>query len=221
MSKEMYSYEFQISSSKGGKLTRSDDELPLQKEPVAKTSSSEDSAGDTLNENCLGHQSGGANNKKASDKFLKNRSPIQCLSPVQLQPVESKKVEDEQQLPTLAPQKSLESKRLLQRTFRVDMNDPEQPLIMDDFLEMDTIQKASEDKNASTSSSPVPGVVLTGLRSRTPQVNSGWLWSTTANSAAALWTNLELLVSFSVFDQNCRRDMLIIRRLKIISRAAA
>ena len=126
---------------------------------------------------------------------------------------------------------SFESKRLLQRTFNVDINDPEQPLLLDVDVssssaklcqsrdlnpDLATIQSAvssqmpknssstssssshqkwnitqklpdfeqksqkdpnnSSDCPASGTGSPLPsGVIPSGLRSRSPQINSGWL----------------------------------------------
>ena len=111
---------------------------------------------------------------------------------------------------------SFESKRLLQRTFNVDINDPEQPLLLDAEIssastksDLATIHSAvssstknssnqewnvntakkqefeksktsknssSVENNPSKSGSPLPsGVIPSGLRSRSPQVNSGWL----------------------------------------------
>lgn len=128
---------------------------------------------------------------------------------------------------------SFDSKRLLQRTFNVDINDPEQPLLLDTEVpgsssaskshqksdNLATIHSAvssssqqnpgknssssnqkwnittgqkgqdfgqksqktdpnnSENNPASGKGSPLPsGVIPSGLRSRSPQINSGWLW---------------------------------------------
>ena len=128
---------------------------------------------------------------------------------------------------------SFDSKRLLQRTFNVDINDPEQPLLLDTEVpgsssaskshhksdNLATIHSAvsstssqqnpgknsssshqkwnitagqkgqdfgqksqktdpnnSENNPASGKGSPLPsGVIPSGLRSRSPQINSGWL----------------------------------------------
>ena len=109
---------------------------------------------------------------------------------------------------------SFESKRLLQRTFNVDINDPEQPLLLDaensssasksdlatihsavsssnqknshqewNITKKQEFEKSKTSKNSSSgennpskSGSPLPsGVIPSGLRSRSPQVNSGWL----------------------------------------------
>ena len=94
--------------------------------------------------------------------------------------------------------------RSLQRTFRVDMmneEDPEQPLLLDEMHQNQSEEVSKEITGSeghkpevgnkpevsitgihvSPSSSPVPGVVpggssnAGGLRSRNPQINSGWL----------------------------------------------
>ena len=74
-----------------------------------------------------------------------------------------------------ADEKNTESRKLLQRTFRVDMNDPEQPLL---GQELETIHSATDttaiNLNETKSESPVPFGVIP-KSSKTPQVNSGWL----------------------------------------------
>ena len=101
---------------------------------------------------------------------------MQSLNPTQLQPPSS--ILKAEEIPA---SQTLESRKLLQRTFRVDMNDPEQPLL---GQELETIQTAGEVSQPTTtatnlneqvtSESPVPfGVIPRG--SKTPQVNSGWL----------------------------------------------
>ena len=119
-----------------GQSTLSEDENGLK---------SEDSTL-TLNEGNISRQS---SSKRKDSKYSKSRSPImQSLNPTQLQPPILKE----------QPQNLTETKRSLQRTFRVDMNNEEttsQPLL--------------------TQSSPIPSGVIPS-RSKSPaQVNSGWL----------------------------------------------
>lgn len=160
-----------------GQSTFSEDEA----EPVAglsKAASSEDSTTLTLNDGTISRQS---SHKRKDSKYSKSRSPVmQSLNPTQLQPPASilkAEVLDEAETANGGKNKkvsgkpSFESKRSLQRTPRVDMNDPEQPLLQ---------QKAkNEDVEAAppSSESPIPpGVVPTGVgRSNSPQVKSGWL----------------------------------------------
>lgn len=67
-------------------------------------------------------------------------------------------------------------KQLLQRTFRVDMNDPEQPLLGGEGQELDTIHTAEVAGNIQTDSeSPVPYGVIPRSLKKPAQVNSGWL----------------------------------------------
>ena len=105
---------------------------------VAKGATSEDSTL-TLNDGVMSRQSSG---KRKDSKYSKSRSPImQSLNPTQLQPPSSiLKATDEaiatDNVKLTEPQQggirsSFENKRSLQRTFRVDMNDPEQPLLLD------------------------------------------------------------------------------------------
>ena len=98
---------------------------------------------------------------------------MQSLNPTQLQPPSSI-LKAEEKIPA---NQTLESRKLLQRTSRVDMNDPEQPLLGQELETIHTVEPTTTATNLNeqvTSESPVPfGVIPRGPKS--PQVNSGWL----------------------------------------------
>ena len=106
------------------------------------------------------------------DKYSKGRNPIQSLNPTQLQPPSS--VVKAEEIPTTSTDCR---KQLLQRTFRVDMNDPEQPLLgTGDGQELDTINAGEvAARNTTDSESPVPYGVIPRSSKAPAQVNSGWL----------------------------------------------
>ena len=167
----MKHFLLQISSSanKSGKLSGQSTLSEEEDLPKAQGSSGEDSTFPIDTQQPLRQSS-----KK--DKYSKGRNPasssgIQSLNPTQLQPPSSiLKVEE---IPSC--QTSESRKQLLQRTFRVDMNDPEQPLLGGEGQELDTIHTAEVAGNTQTESeSPVPYGVIP-RSSKTPAVNSGWL----------------------------------------------
>jgi hypothetical protein len=165
--------------------------------------SSNDESGATLALNeSLSRQSSA---QRKDSKYSKSRNPIQCLNPTELQAPPSSNIlraeffDDNSASGT----KQQQQNRSLQRTFRVDMmneEDPEQPLLLDEMHQNQSEEVSKETGSGvghkpevvskpevsitgihvSPSSSPVPGVVpggsaSTGLRSRNPQINSGWL----------------------------------------------
>lgn len=162
----------QISSSanKSGKLSGQSTLSEEEDLPKAQGSSGEDSTFPIDTQQPLRQSS-----KK--DKYSKGRNPasssgIQSLNPTQLQPPSSiLKVEE---IPSCQTTES--RKQLLQRTFRVDMNDPEQPLLGGEGQELDTIHTAEVAGNTQTDSeSPVPYGVIPRSLKKPAQVNSGWL----------------------------------------------
>ena len=196
-----------------GQSTLSEDENDVQNggsaSKINAQASSEDSTL-TLNDGVISRQS---SNRDKESKYSKSRNPqMQSLNPTQLQPPSSilkAEILDESENNSAKMNKhsenrsSFESKRFLQRTFHVDINDPEQPLLYGQEQglrnkDLDTIHSISPPLTpqgkewtitnkvgsgvpsggspTGGTSTPLPtGVMPAGLRSRSPQVNSGWL----------------------------------------------
>ena len=191
-----------------GQSTISEDEndpLNGSNAPKVQTQLSSEDSTLTLNDGVMSRS--GSNRDKES-KYSKSRSPVmQSLNPTQLQPPssilkaevldENSEVKNGQKVSEKA---SFDSKRLLQRTCHVDINDPEQPLLFDEEQglrskkDLDTIHSVSppvspgnkwgpesgksgeNSGSVGSAGSEVPrGVIPAGLRSRSPQINSGWL----------------------------------------------
>lgn len=169
--RDQNNYFLQLPNKNGGKLSGQSTLSEDENEGKAASTSAEDSTLTLNDQQAMSRQSSA--NKRKDSKYSKSRSPImQSLNPTQLPSSILKAessvvldVEDESSSSLQTKRRtSFESKRSLQRTSRVDSNDPEQPLL-------------SEQQQAKkTEGSPVPsGVVPTNKAKSNTQVNSGWL----------------------------------------------